>query len=135
MRQLFLDMDGVLADMDSGYEALTEFGPASSPITSTGKLVRRTPNFYRDLPPMPDLDELWSHAQRHAPIVLTGVPASVPEAPENKRAWVRKHLGTDVLVICTASKFKSKHMQPGDVIARRLGRATSIFGSSVVVIG
>jgi hypothetical protein len=49
-------------------------------------------------------------------IVLTGVPSSVPEAADNKRAWARKHLGEHVRVICCLAKEKCKHAKPGDIL-------------------
>jgi hypothetical protein len=52
----------------------------------------------------------------HKPIVPTSVPRKVPEAPENKRGWIRKHLGDEVPVICCRSSEKSLHMQAGDIL-------------------
>ena len=109
-------MDGVLADFDRHYEALTGERACKVKDNVDWGLVRRTPNFYRDLPPMPDLDELWGYTAALRPIIITGVPSSVPEAPENKKAWVRKHLGAHVPVICCASRAKSDYMLPGDIL-------------------
>ena len=116
MTRLFLDMDGVLADFGTGYG--NKFGSKADKTADNvdWNLVRSTPNFYRDLPPMPDLAELWAYAKLLKPIVLTGVPISVDEAVSNKRAWVDKHLGTDVPMIGCLSKEKYLHGQPGDVL-------------------
>jgi hypothetical protein len=48
--------------------------------------------------------------------VLTGVPDSVEEAPENKRAWVRKHLCSSVEVRCCRSREKCLHAASGDIL-------------------
>lgn len=114
--QLFVDMDGVLADFDTGYEI--EFGVRASRLLDNvdWNIVRDKRGFYENLPPMPDMQALWAHVERHQPIVLTGVPRSVEEAPENKRAWVRKHLGVHVEVRCCASKDKAMHAAPGDIL-------------------
>lgn len=114
--QLFVDMDGVLADFDTGYERV--FGYRSDKLADNvdWKAVRAVPDFYLNLPPMADLDELWTHIERHNPIVLTGVPWSVKQAPENKRAWVRKHLGPHVEIRCCRSKEKCLHAAPGDIL-------------------
>ena len=48
--------------------------------------------------------------------MLTGVPRSVEEAPDNKRAWVRKHLGAHVEVRCCRLSQKSLHAKLGDVL-------------------
>lgn len=65
---------------------------------------------------MPDMAELWSYVEPYRPIVLTGVPSMVAEAPDNKRAWVGKHLGGDVEVRCCRSNEKCLHARPGDIL-------------------
>lgn len=50
------------------------------------------------------------------PIVLTGIPSSVVEAADNKRAWVRRHLGGNIEVRCCLSKEKYLHAKPGDIL-------------------
>lgn len=80
------------------------------------ELVRGVKDFYLDIPPMPDMQELWDRIAMHNPIVLTGVPSLVIEAPENKRAWVARHLGEHVEVRCCLSKEKCLHAAPGDVL-------------------
>ena len=78
--------------------------------------MRAVPGFYEAIPPMADLAELWAYIGKYDPIVLTGVPHSVEEAPDNKRAWVSKHLGPNVEVICCRSSAKCLHASPGDVL-------------------
>jgi hypothetical protein len=39
-----------------------------------------------------------------------------PDPRRPCRAWVKKHLGPTVEVICCSSKDKSKHCKPGDVL-------------------
>lgn len=114
--QIFVDMDGVLADFDLGHEIV--FGVRADKLADNvdWRKVRASPDFYLNLPPMADMLELWSHVERYEPIVLTGVPASVAEAPANKRAWVRKHLGDHVEVRCCRSKDKCLHGSAGDVL-------------------
>lgn len=117
MAQLFLDLDGVMADFDTGYFNLTGIRPSKVSDDVDWNLIRATPNFYRDLPPMPDFWVLWEGVWACVPIVLTGVPRSVPEAYDNKRAWVDRHLGRAVEMIGCPSKDKSLHMKaPGDIL-------------------
>jgi deoxypyrimidine-specific 5' nucleotidase type C protein (NT5C) len=116
--QVFVDMDGVLADFDTHYKAV--FGVEANKLLDNvdWEAVRARQGFYADIPPMPDMRELWDFVSRLTPhpIVLTGVPSSVAEAPENKRAWVRRHLGENVEVRCCLSKEKCLHAKPGDVL-------------------
>ena len=58
--QIFVDMDGVLADFDRGYAAL--FGPhGGKEADDVDWLVRNTPGVLNaSLPPMPDFDVLWA---------------------------------------------------------------------------
>jgi hypothetical protein len=114
--QLFVDLDGVLADFDAHYE--TQFGIRSSKLTDDVDWlkVRAIAGFYLSMPPMSDAMDLWAHVAPHRPTVLTGTPPKVEEAAENKRAWVRQHLGPGVPVICCRSSEKSLHMRPGDIL-------------------
>src|SRR5437763_471254 len=112
--QLFVDMDGVLADFDRHYEILFGVRPKKTAGGVDWNKVRQTKNFYLDIPPMPDLPELWDYIAQYDPIVLTGIPWSIREAADNKEAWARKHLGADVEVRCCLSKEKCLHASPGD---------------------
>lgn len=75
--QIFVDLDGVLADFDTGYER--EFGihPSIDSDNVDWRLVRGRKDFYRDLPPMPDMRELWDFIEPFKPVILTGIPSSV----------------------------------------------------------
>lgn len=116
---LYFDMDGVLADFDRHYEAVLGYRPDKLLDNADWNAVRQVRDFYLDIPPMPDLEELWTgtggFAATYDRAVLTGVPSSVPEAADNKRAWVRRHLG-EVETICCRSRDKRLHCMPGDVL-------------------
>jgi hypothetical protein len=116
--QVFVDMDGVLADFDAHHEALFGVRPDKVLDNVDWTRVRGVPGFYADIPPMKDMPELWDFVSRLSPrpIVLTGVPRSVEEAPDNKRAWARRHLGETVEVRCCKSRKKSLHCKPGDIL-------------------
>lgn len=116
MMQLFVDLDGVLADFDRGYELAFGTRPDKTVDNVKWSLIEKTPNFYRDLPPMSDAHELWTFVAPRRPIILTGIPSSIQEAADNKTAWVRKNLGSEVEVRCCRSAEKYLHAAPGDIL-------------------
>jgi hypothetical protein len=115
MMTLFVDMDGVLADFDSGYEAAFGVRPSIHADNVDWELVRLREDFYLNLPPMPDFQELWTFIAPLRPVVLTGVPRSVAEASDNKRAWARKWLGDTEIRTCRSSE-KCLHASAGDIL-------------------
>lgn len=118
--QLFIDLDGVLADFDRFYEQ--QFGVkldrnAKDP-PGMWDHIERHGSFYADLPMMPDARELWEGAKRlHPhPIILTGVPHSITDVERHKREWVARHIDPSATVVCCASKDKRLHGKPGDIL-------------------
>jgi len=116
--QVFVDMDGVLADFDAHHEAIFGVRPSKTADSVDWQKVRAVKGFYADMPPMADMTTLWDFVSQLSPkpIVLTGIPLSVEEAPDNKRGWVERHLGGSVEVRCCPSKDKSLHCRPADIL-------------------
>ncbi len=118
MAQLFLDLDGVLADFDGGARALLGMSPAAyEERYGKGrfwKQLANAPDFYGTLPLMPDARELYDAVSHLDPIILTGLPVGNWAAPQ-KRTWVERHF-PGVEVITTQARFKSKYCTEGDVL-------------------
>ena len=81
--QIFVDMDGVLADFDAHHEAVFGVRPDKVADNVDWSAVRAVKDFYLNIPPMADLPALWTVLGKHKPIILTGVPRSVEEASAN----------------------------------------------------
>lgn len=115
--QVFLDCDGVLADFDRGYEAVSGERPSRELDNVDWSLIALHHAFYRRLQPMPDAHELVDgvHALGFNPTVLTGTPWSVPHAAEDKCAWVAEHFPGVPIITCR-SRDKYKHGKPRDVL-------------------
>lgn len=119
--RIYVDMDGVLADFDR--LALEVVGEPRSYEATHGtqafwKRIGAVTSFYRRLPKMVDADVLMAGVARVAlapPIILTGVPTSIPTAADEKRAWAAEHF-PGVQVITCFSKDKARYCLPGDTL-------------------
>jgi 5'(3')-deoxyribonucleotidase len=116
--RLFLDADGVLADFDLSARGLLGMRPKEY-IDKHGrgmfwKRLAEAPNFYGDLPEMPDARVLFDAVKHLKPTILTGLPAGSWAAPQ-KVEWAAEHFPGVPIVTCMA-RDKHLHMHPGDVL-------------------
>lgn len=128
--QIYLDMDGVLSDLDSHYKDRFGVYPLKD---KTGQQVgwehvdwekvRAEGDFFITMPKMPDADNLvygvlnftYIH-EMHDPIVLTGINKdAIKNGPNQKREWIQKHY-PGLEVIPTRSEYKSHYCKVGDVL-------------------
>lgn len=124
MRQLFIDLDGVLADFDGYY--FDQFGIKLDSAKEDGVAnpdgmfdrINAHGSFFADLPKLKDADDIWESARllHPKPIILTGVAHLVDNCEEHKIGWVKKHIDPEATVICCPSAYKYKHGKPGDVL-------------------
>lgn len=121
MPQLFLDCDGVLADFD-GY-GLTVLGDLPANIEEKygsqhlWDLLERVPDFYYNLPVLPEGQALYRAVLPLKPVILTGYPQGCKHwAVSQKERWAKKNFPATPLVACL-SREKYMHMRaPGDVL-------------------
>lgn len=119
MRQLFIDLDGVLADFDGFY--FSTFGQRldRNTVDPPGMWdnIDGYDRFYASLPPMEGAAHFWGAVRmlHPNPIILTGI-ARKPGCAEEKREWVARHIDPTAEVITCLSKEKRNHGKPGDVL-------------------
>lgn len=118
--QIYVDLDGVLSDIEGHYESCFKERmnqDTYEPIDMWDK-IREHGNFYRDQPLKLDALELWRGVKIHhpSPIILSGIPRSIPNVAAQKRIWVDRHLGRHVELICCFSRDKIKYAHPGDIL-------------------
>jgi hypothetical protein len=118
MPQLFLDLDGVLADFEGGAHQLLkmppkEFQEGHGP-GGFWKRLATAKDFYGGLELLPDAMELFNAVKHLDPIILTGLPIGKWAEPQ-KRGWVERHFpGTQV--ITTLARKKSTFCEQGDAL-------------------
>lgn len=120
-------MDGLAADFEEQHQRHFGFG-AKTANKLRGDIdwdaVNAIPNFFRDIPMMPDFPVLWEYVQTLPEGVfqgfLTGVPKEMSDvAARNKREWIDSQpiLGPKVRMTACRSREKFLHGIPGDILA------------------
>ena len=105
--QLFVDLDGVLADFDAGVRRATGSDPSEWHPRVMWPLLARTPGFYDSLDWTADGRLLWDAVRGFGPVILTGLPLGKWAEPQ-KRSWCSRELGEDVPVITGLSRHKAE---------------------------
>jgi hypothetical protein len=118
MPTIFLDCDGVLADIDRG--ATRVFGMPPRAFERRFGLKRfwarlaSEPDFYNTLDLLPDAMELFEAVRSKNPIILTGLPRGAWAEPQKRRCAERHFPGVEV--ITTSAALKREHCHPGDAL-------------------
>jgi len=116
--QLYIDLDGVLCDFNSGVVNVSGKRPSEFRTQSDmWRRLMRAKNFYATLPwMMPYGPKLWNLVKDIEPIILTDLPRGKWAEPQ-KREWCAQHLGSNVRVHTCLSRDKAKFAsQEGDIL-------------------
>lgn len=115
--KIWVDLDGVLADYNSGYKALG--GDPDEKGAAKAMRFKKAPNFYRHLKLLPDAMKLWDFVKHHDPHILSASSNYLPKTSfQDKHDWVAEHLHLhgDKVVIVKMPNLKQKHANKGDIL-------------------
>lgn len=131
MKQVYLDLDGVMADFDKHFE--DTFGmPAEQPTKpEMWRMIKEKPNFFSTIPPAPGALDAWgSWLQWYNPIILTSCGSSNFEhVAVQKREWVRKNLGRGVHMVPVQDGLHKPLVmrEAGDILIDDWGKNTQAW--------
>lgn len=117
--RLYLDLDGVMADFDANFPAIFGLDHRSMADDAMWAKINSHPDFFRNMPVCKGALEFYGQIRHYEPIILTACPKSnYAHAANQKRGWVREHLGLDVTVMpVMGGRNKPLFMHsPGDIL-------------------
>lgn len=125
MRNVFVDMDGVLADYDRGFSERFGMGPRTLSKKEMWEKIYSVSEFFYDLPVMRRIEDLMYvlHDMRGEGkigniFILTACPSSAyHEVAAQKKRWIREHIGGHVVLPSYRSESKPAYIQnEGDIL-------------------
>ena len=121
--RMFCDLDGVAADFDKRVIEITgqTFGNGDNalPDDDMWDAIMKVDDFYLNLDVCKGFYRLWEYIAPYSPEILTAIPrkSGMPSAEDEKRSWVKRHLGESVKMhIGPYSRDKKKWAKPGYVL-------------------
>lgn len=104
---IFVDMDGVLVDIESGMAMWGQkFGLTIKELFDND--FYHTPGFFKNLPPMPMAKEAFDRmSKKYEVYILTAPSWENPSCYTDKRLWVEEHLGESAYKRLIISNDKS----------------------------
>jgi 5'(3')-deoxyribonucleotidase len=120
MKNLYIDMDGVLADFDKGVYELCGKRPEHLSKNEMWDIIKCHYNdgkrFFKHLPLMADATMLWSNIEHHRPIILTATGNSIKSAEQEKYWWADLYFKGARVITVEFGKDKAEYAMHGDVL-------------------
>ena len=121
--KIFVDLDGVMADLDKHVKEITgkSFDELRAAGTGFTKFVQdqREQGFtvFDDLDKMPDADELWDYVVKYNPTILSATGFPEEKAKAEKIRWVYDNLhGFDKILTTISGAQKKKYAAPNHIL-------------------
>jgi len=115
---IFVDLDGVLANFFKGVKTLVpdyteeKYEHDKKYKNKVWDIINKHGQsggeLWYDLEMLPDAHELWNYIKPYHPAILTASGTSVKSVGEQKRRWVKKHLGDPVVHVVERAQDKQK---------------------------
>jgi len=110
MKIVYVDMDNVLVDFESGIDELSE-----QTYQEYEDDIDEVPGFFRDLPPIEGaIDAFQKLSKQYDVYILSTAPWRNPSAWIDKLLWVKKHLSQAAHKRLILSH--NKHLNRGDYL-------------------
>lgn len=113
-RNVYCDMDGVLANFVQGTKDLAGVDWENDSEEEMWRKVSKVENFFQKLPLLPDAKELWNHITKNqSPYVLsTAAILKGQDAAEDKRKWMEENFeGYKDIIIVYDNNKKAEYAQ------------------------
>jgi hypothetical protein len=121
--EIFLDMDGVLADFDAAAKAALKTDNTYKWQFIYGKekfweVLNKNPDFFLNLPVMPGATKLLWGLRKKKLAVLTALPDTSRDrtVDSQKRTWIARNIGSGIPVFTCSTEDKPKFCTPGAVL-------------------
>ena len=121
--RIFVDLDGVMADLDKHVKAITGKTFLQLRATGTGftEFVenerKQGHSVFDQLDPMPDAHVLWSYIEKYRPDILTATGVPKEEATAEKVRWVFNNLdGFKNIYTVRSGAQKARYAAPNHIL-------------------
>jgi len=121
--RIFVDLDGVVADLDKHVKSITgktftELRAQGSGFTEFVEAERaQGHSVFDQLDPMPDAHVLWNYIEKYNPDILTATGYPEETAAAEKIRWVYDNLdGFDNIYTTTSGAQKHRYAAPNHIL-------------------